>query len=427
MPQDPKLKGISGSGTPMWYAGFIIFTIGNILNFASFSLAAQSLLAGLGSIQFITNVAFSYFMLKARITWKIITGTIIILVGNTFLVIFASQQSRKYDIDQMMRLYISKQYGTYIIILFLAIIVLLSLYYWCEDRIRNFGILKYRVHRALAIPSSIYRLHAVSYAMVSAIIGTQSVILAKSCSDLLRSTIEGDNQFYNPFTYLLLALWIFTIVFWLKRMNSALQRFDGVFIIPFLQVNWIVFSIVGGGLYFKEFNEFSSTQVSMFCFGVLLILTGVTLLAPSKSHKKTRLTRRKTPASEALETSYHFEIVHRPNFTEQDHPEELSGDRDEFDDENFTMILTKGRGCSDSVSHRGSFGVRIIPGNASKSERIESPSQREDWVKLNLGIPLSHNDLAHSGDENSERESEFEERVQTVVSVVPEEHPRNDG
>ena len=42
----------------IWYCGSIFFVIGNIFNFISFSFAPQSLLAALGSAQFVSNVFF---------------------------------------------------------------------------------------------------------------------------------------------------------------------------------------------------------------------------------------------------------------------------------------------------------------------------------------------------------------------------------
>lgn len=40
----------------------------------------------------------------------------------------------------------------------------------------------------------------------------------------------------SPFTYLVIAVWLGTTVFWLTRMNRALAMFHGLFIIPALQV-----------------------------------------------------------------------------------------------------------------------------------------------------------------------------------------------
>lgn len=51
-----------------WRIGVAIFSFGNILNFISFGYAAQSLLAALGSIQFVSNVFFAYLMLNEVVT-----------------------------------------------------------------------------------------------------------------------------------------------------------------------------------------------------------------------------------------------------------------------------------------------------------------------------------------------------------------------
>ena len=125
-----------------------------------------------------------------------------------------------------------------------------------------------------------YKLLPFSYAAISAIIGTQSVLLAKSSSELVRTTLGGNNQFNSPFTYFILTAWITSMVFWLYRMNAALRKFDGVFIIPVLQVVWTLFSIVGGGVYFREFSAFNSVDIGLFTLGVCIVIFGVYLLAP---------------------------------------------------------------------------------------------------------------------------------------------------
>ena len=50
-----------------WVIGTIIFVSGSLLNFASYAFAAQSMLASLESIQFVTNLLFGKFMLGAHI------------------------------------------------------------------------------------------------------------------------------------------------------------------------------------------------------------------------------------------------------------------------------------------------------------------------------------------------------------------------
>ena len=106
------------------------------------------------------------------------------------------------------------------------------------------------------------------------------MLLAKSSSELVRTTLGGKNQFTSPFTYFILTAWITSMVFWLYRMNAALRKFDGVFIIPVLQVVWTLFSIIGGGIYFREFSAFNSVDIGLFTLGVCIVIFGVYLLAP---------------------------------------------------------------------------------------------------------------------------------------------------
>jgi drug/metabolite transporter (DMT)-like permease len=76
-----------------WRIGILFFAAGNCLNFMSFAYAAQSLLAALGSIQFVSNIAFAYFVLNKTISVKVMVATTFIVFGNIFLVSFGNHQS----------------------------------------------------------------------------------------------------------------------------------------------------------------------------------------------------------------------------------------------------------------------------------------------------------------------------------------------
>lgn len=64
-------------------------------------------------------------------------------------------------------------------------------------------------------------------------------------------------------------------------MNEALSLYDPLFIIPLLQMNFILFAIISGGIYFKEFNQFQSLNWIGFVLGVCLLFTGIYLLSPT--------------------------------------------------------------------------------------------------------------------------------------------------
>ena len=65
-----------------------------------------------------------------------------------------------------------------------------------------------------------------------------------------------------------------------KRLNDALKMFNPLFIIPLLQVSFILFAIISGGIFFQEFNLFDMYQWFGFCFGIIVMFSGLVLLTP---------------------------------------------------------------------------------------------------------------------------------------------------
>ena len=57
-----------------WVIGTIIFVSGSLLNFVAFAYAAQSMLASLESVQFVTNLLFGKFLLGAHVTQTMLAG-----------------------------------------------------------------------------------------------------------------------------------------------------------------------------------------------------------------------------------------------------------------------------------------------------------------------------------------------------------------
>ncbi|MES1914695.1 MAG: hypothetical protein MHM6MM_006741 [Cercozoa sp. M6MM] len=328
--------------------GWLLFTVGNFLNFASFSQAAQSLLSALGSVQFVSNTIFAKLLLDTPITAMAAVGTLVIVVGNTGVVLTASKTNKKWSSGALMRRWVEPDYLGYLLAMAALCVLLHTLYlkgmrrYWfqatrrlcirkewpvlsslalylsrCDgmplevprneppsqqeeilvftddsDEARNAIASRHSsidsgdmddsdgkcIQRIEALPPT-SRVLASLFAFISACFGTQSVLTAKSCAELLARTMAGNSQMKHPYTYLVLLGWAGLMVFWLSRMNYALKKWDGVFIIPAMQVGWIVFSIVSGGIYFEEFQTMNGTQVVFFVMSIFAILSGVVLIA----------------------------------------------------------------------------------------------------------------------------------------------------
>ena len=67
--------------------------------------ASQSLLTGLGSVQFISNLVFVMSVLKEKVPPRCMLATFFIVVGNVILVVFGNKDSPKYSVTELAGLY----------------------------------------------------------------------------------------------------------------------------------------------------------------------------------------------------------------------------------------------------------------------------------------------------------------------------------
>ena len=69
------------------------------------AFASQALLTGLGSVQFISNLAFAVLVLRERVPRRCVAATALIVAGNVILVLFGSKTSPDYTVAQLAALY----------------------------------------------------------------------------------------------------------------------------------------------------------------------------------------------------------------------------------------------------------------------------------------------------------------------------------
>ena len=257
------------TSTNVWGFGMTIFIVGSIVNFASFAFAAQSLLAALGTVQFISNVFFAKFVLNETLTTRIFIATAIIMGGLIMAILCSNHDTEVYTTQDLLDLY-TPGYIFFVIMIVIFLVLCHAIYIVYTKRETDGSPLPL---------SDIVR--PACYSIVSATIGTQSVLQSKCLAELIKATINGDNQFDKPFVYIIIVIFAVGLCFWLYRMNAALKKFDGLVIIPLLQVFWTTSAIFQGGVYFQEFIKFTPLQTAGFLCGVGIVFVGVYLLNPS--------------------------------------------------------------------------------------------------------------------------------------------------
>jgi len=256
-----------------WRMGVTIFVMGNVANFLSFGFAAQSLLASLGTIQFVSNVCFARFVLQEEVTYRVLLATACIVGGCIVLVAFGNHESADYGVQDMIDLYTRTQYVVYLVVLMVMVVLCYLTYRGTKKAVQEQRVGSKRARYGNTLLPMLY-------SVFSAMLGTQSVLMAKTLSQLLRTVMKGDaGALSSWFTYIILVCFITSAAFWATRLNKSLQLFPALIIVPLMQINWTLFSIVSGGMYFKEFEEFSADQAVLFVLGVLIVLAGVILLS----------------------------------------------------------------------------------------------------------------------------------------------------
>ena len=257
----------------------------SICDFAALSLAAQSIVATLGSLSLVANALIAPVIVGEKITsreWKAIA---LIMTGDVFAVLFGQHASETYTLDGLMGLYMTTNFAVYAIFVSIAIIIIYMSISYIEGKYlappNEDGSIEFKY--TYRPRSCIASYHRFSHAMLSGIIGAQSVLLGKSCAELVKTMIAGRGNLFAHFgTYVLLAAMFLSIFGQLSFLNFALERFDALIVIPVFQTFWTLISVIGGFVFYKEYLNLQAIQVIMFTVGLGCTIFGVHILAQRK-------------------------------------------------------------------------------------------------------------------------------------------------
>ena len=247
-----------------------------------------------------TNIIFGKIVFDSNITPHMYVGTLLTVIGTILTVLSGAKTTLEEDSAGLIRRWYQPAWLAYIV-LAIGLGVALQTTHLAYKKAAEANEPLWNSKNVLPI----------TYASFSALFGTFSVVLAKCLSELLSAQLEGTEQiFLGWFIYVILIAWLAFTAVWLFRMNEALSLFDPLFIIPLLQVypglqssstrgtaqslclpllwpsrqvNFILFAIVSGGIYFGEFDAFGTTNWVGFLLGVVIICVGIFLMSPEDS------------------------------------------------------------------------------------------------------------------------------------------------
>lgn len=257
----------------LFYIGTITFAVGAILNFVSFSFAPTAVLAPLESIQFVSNLIFAKFVLKKTISVRMIVASSMVVAGTVISVIFGPRDNHHFCITQLQDFWGATGWILYLVVILSTAIALHLLNLFYEDAHRKGRALP---HTNIMLP--------VTYATASALIGSLCVVSSKTMAEVFEIfTTNGFCVLGKLFFWVEVVLVVATLCTWLYRLTTALGKYDPIFVIPMIWASYILFSTIGGGIYFQEFTTLGAGRMVGFFAGIVVMLAGLAVLAPESA------------------------------------------------------------------------------------------------------------------------------------------------
>eukprot|EP00033_Pygsuia_biforma_P001208 GCRY01001371.1.p1 GENE.GCRY01001371.1~~GCRY01001371.1.p1 ORF type:complete len:388 (+),score=39.31 GCRY01001371.1:211-1374(+) len=268
-------------GRPKWVAGLIMIILASLGDFVALTLAAQSLVASLGSL----NVVFNFLMTPKFIGEKVsktdIRGTIAVVSGCAGSIVFGAHATKVFTLDMIMDRYQSLAYIIYISVIVVTILVIKASIRYIERKMKDDTAEGY----VYTYSKRMFRFHQFSYPCISGLVGAQTVLFAKSIGEYVESAImDAANMRTSDFRVLfILVLMLLTVSLQMKWLNQGLARFDALFVVPVFQSFWIMGSVIGGMIFFKEYQAFSLIHYFGFTTSVFVVIGGVLYLSTKRS------------------------------------------------------------------------------------------------------------------------------------------------
>jgi len=344
---------------PMWDAGLVLQITGSIGDFAALAFAPQSLCAPVGGCTIVANLAMAEIWLGEKMSKLDYVATCIVGSGVILSAYFADKSEQCFELFDLMDLYVTPSflaYGSCVILVLIILYVLVSRY----ESIRD----KFGKHSDEYM--KVIKLHRFFVPLFSSLIGSQSIIFAKSIAELLKMTARGNNQFIFWETYLLMISMVITIFTQIHWLAKGLKYFDAVYCIPIFQAGFITFASFGGGIYFQEFWNFNLDQMIGFPISIGLIGAGVFLLS----------FREVTPVGDKVE------LLDAIAEEEASHIMTDVDDDQEYKDSN--SAIDSGSPSRKSVSLK----MRTLPVRFKRSATEGSPSRGGPTAGRRLSVPV---------------------------------------
>eukprot|EP00040_Diaphanoeca_grandis_P024898 m.137489 g.137489 ORF g.137489 m.137489 type:complete len:463 (-) comp29922_c1_seq1:95-1483(-) len=267
-----------------WWMGFVVFFIGNIMDFAAFGLAGQAITILVGCWTLCVNLYTAPKILGEKRKLVDLIGAVIIMTGIGMAVAANPKKDRSWTTSELV-----ERYTDSVVIILLGVVSSLVFVTYAITRIYHskypLGALMSEDAKAKAkneqlgidekvvTPQIPYNIR-ICHVLLAAMVGTITVCCAKAASEMLIATLTGNDEF-TGWGMLIVAVFLISLPAQLHFVNVSLMVNDALFHIPVFYVFWQVGATITGGVLYEEFASYKTWQLVLYGTGVLFLLLGI--------------------------------------------------------------------------------------------------------------------------------------------------------
>ncbi|KAF8156809.1 magnesium transporter NIPA-domain-containing protein [Crassisporium funariophilum] len=239
---------------PIWWAG-----ISTLANFAAYTFAPPILVTPLGALSVLIGAVLASFLLNEELGHLGRLGCALCLLGSLIIVLHAPEDKPIVNVDEI--LHFAMQPGFLMYCLTVLVFTLFMIY---------------------SVVPKHGRSNPLVYISICSLVGSVSVMAIKGFGVAVKLTIEGNNQFTYPSTYVFGIIVALCILVQMNYFNKALDTFSTNVVNPMYYVGFSTATIVASLILFQGFNTQDYTNILSLLAGFVVTFLGVHLLNLSR-------------------------------------------------------------------------------------------------------------------------------------------------
>ncbi|KAJ3396378.1 hypothetical protein HDU92_003220 [Lobulomyces angularis] len=236
----------------LWWIGLVTMVAGEVANFAAYSYAPAILVTPLGAGSVLLGAILASIFLDEKLGVQGSIGCALCIIGSLIIILHSPEEKHIDTVDEILAYAVQPAFFIYMLI---VATVSLYLIYVAGP--------KYGKENMLI------------YITICSLVGSISVMAVKGFGIALKKTLQGQNQFQLPSTYVFLIVVVVCAVTQMNYFNKALSLFSTNRVTPIYYVFFTTATIVASILLFQGFNDSPAKDVATIFCGFAVIFIGV--------------------------------------------------------------------------------------------------------------------------------------------------------